>query len=116
MGCVLVRCNSGCVWTHGHRLVAGSENLLLRSLPDVGSTAVLEGGPAGAELSLLALDAPVGAAAAAPGAACVRVSGYGDAAAAVHATLVTQASCTRHAALTQTLTFLCRSGVTHATP
>lgn len=93
VGCALTRCVSGCAWTHGHRLVSGSDSLLLRSLPDVGSTTVLEGGPAGAVLSLRALDVPAsGAAAAEPGAAHVRVIPYGDAVAAGHATLVTQAS------------------------
>ena len=89
VGCALTRCDSGCAWTHGHRVVPGSDNLLLRSLPDVGSTAVLEGGPAGAVLSLRALDAPAGAAE--PNAARIRVTAYGDAVAAGHATLVPQA-------------------------
>jgi hypothetical protein len=92
VGCAHAACSRGAAWVHGHRLDAGGAGALLRSLPDVGSTVVLEGGPRGAEVALRPLAAvPVPAAAAAAGAApCVRVLPYADAVAAGHATLLTQ--------------------------
>ena len=89
VGCAHARCERGSAVTHGHRLAPGGEAPLLRSLPDVGSTAVLEGGPDGAVIGLRAL---VNHGAAGPEtAAALRVSTYADAVAAGHATIVTQA-------------------------
>jgi hypothetical protein len=88
VGCAHATCSCGAAWVHGHRLAAGAAGALLRSLPDVGSTVVLEGGPRGAEVALRPL--ALAAAAFAPAAPCVRVLPYADAVAAGHATLLTQ--------------------------
>ena len=88
VGCAHARCERGSAWTHGHCLAPGGE-ALLRSLPDVGSTAVLEGGPDGAVVALRALVDD--GADKAETASALRVTTYADAAASGHATIVTQA-------------------------
>ena len=88
VGCAHARCERGSAWMHGHRLAPGGE-ALLRSLPDVGSTTVLEGGHDGAVVALRALVDD--GATAAENASALRVTTYADAAAAGHATIVTQA-------------------------
>jgi hypothetical protein len=89
VGCAHTRCERGSAWTHGHRLAPGGKTVVLRSLPDVGSTAVLEGGPDGAVVALRALVDD--GAARAETVATLRVTAYADAVAAGHATIVTQA-------------------------
>lgn len=83
LGCAYTECTRGDAWVHGHRLRAGEEGVLLRSLPDVGSTVVLEGGALGAEL---VLRAPADSG----GTSLARLLPFAEAAAAGHATLVTQ--------------------------